>query len=222
MPKLSVPEAYRSGIADIGKLSEEAFDQLFAALRKAPEFNDSKELSAWISNEVSAVPPPTRDVILRSITSMTRARETGNTTPSVFASDVWEALERLSPEHIEGIDQNVFENRVARLLEQTPIDLPAAKADDLKGEVERNYCDARILTDLRSGFRKTIDDSPSLMVVLHNLRISYHDDKGDHREFYVSMDAMDLRNLQEAVERAQKKAIALKNIMKVTNITVVE
>ncbi len=222
MPKLSVPEAYRSGIADIGRLSEEAFGQLFAALQKAPEFNDSKELSAWISSRVTAVPPETQDAILMSITSMTRARDTGNTTPSVFASDVWEALERLSPQHLEGIDQSLFETRVASLLEQTPIDLPATKADDLKGEVERNYCDARILTDLRAGFRKTIDDSPSLMVVLHSLRISYHDDKGDHREFYVSMDAIDLRDLQEAVERAQKKAIALKNMMKITNITVVE
>ena len=116
MPKLSVPEAYRSGIADIGRLSEEAFGQLFAALQKAPEFNDSKELSAWIGSRVTAVPPETQDAILMSITSMTRARDTGNTTPSVFASDVWEALERLSPQHLEGIDQSLFETRVASLL----------------------------------------------------------------------------------------------------------
>ena len=42
MPNLSVPERYRSGIADIGKLSAEAFDQFFEALKKTPEFNDSR------------------------------------------------------------------------------------------------------------------------------------------------------------------------------------
>ena len=109
-----------------------------------------------------------------------------------------------------------------KLLQETPLDLPAAKADDLRAEVERNYCDARILTDLRAGFRKTVDDSPSMMVVLHNLRIGYHDDRGDHREFYVSLDAKDLRNLQEAIERAQKKSVALKNLVKSANIAVVE
>jgi hypothetical protein len=222
VPKLSIPEAYRAGIAEIGRLPDEVFSAFFTALGSAPEFCDGNELSAWMSAHVANLSVESRESILRSLTSMTRAMSSAETPAEDFSRDVWDSLSRLSPDLIVGVDKARLQERVQRLLERTPIDLPSAKSDDLKSEVERNYCDARILTDLRAGFRKTVDDTPSVMVILHNLRIGFHDDKGDHREFYVSLDAKDLRNLGEAVERAKKKGAVLKNMMKIANITIVE
>jgi hypothetical protein len=220
--RLRVPERFRAGIASIGNLTEEAFQQLFNALKKAPEFNDASELLAWISDETPAIRAASREPILAAMTSMTKAHANGDSSVADFAVDIWNAISEDSPHLVKGLDEATFEARISSLVERVALDLPRAKADDLRSEIERTYCDARIMTDLRAGFRKTIDDSVSMMVVLHNLRIGYHDDKGDHREFYLTLDAKDLKDLKKAVERAQKKSKTLHDAMKAANITVIE
>jgi hypothetical protein len=49
---------------------------------------------------------------------------------------------------------------------------------------------------------------------MHTLEITFHDDLGRHREFYVSLDDEDLATLQHAVERASVKKETLTRLLK--------
>jgi hypothetical protein len=90
----------------------------------------------------------------------------------------------------------------------------ATKAYDLQTEGERTFCDARILTDLRPVFGKDIASGPAGMVIIHRLKLGYHNSEGEHRTFYIALDAEDLVTLKKAIDRAELKARSLKSIVK--------
>lgn len=223
MPRLSVPEVYAPGIAHIGRIPDSDFRQFYdALLADAPQVNDTQELTRRISEKVSSLNGSAIAAMAMALSAMTRAQSRGALDKHAFAVAVWNGLQQESPSVLEGVDHDTVVDRITRLLENVDLDLPRVKTEDLKLEVERNYCDARILTDLRAGFHKNVDDDISMMVVLHNLRISFHDDEGHHREFYVAMDGKDLVDLKAQVDRAQRKSAALIEKMRIANIEVVE
>ncbi len=86
-----------------------------------------------------------------------------------------------------------------------------AKAQDLQTDDERTFCRARILTDLRPVFGTNIEDGPKGMVIIHLLKLGFHQaSERHHDEFYVALDADDLQTLKKVVERAQSKAKILR------------
>lgn len=213
MPPLKVPERYRPAIAKLAHLGEDSFDQLLVALKDAPNSCQTiSELSKWISNETSLISDQDRLRIIEAIASMCRVQKNAGVSASRFASDVWNSLKRDAPQLIRDVKAETLEHRVSSLLEVPVLSLPSVKALDLKGEVERNFCSVRIITDLRPAFGDDPEADPSSMVLLHTLQLGFHDDRGKHREFYISMDAEDISKLKNAVERAEKKEETLRRI----------
>jgi len=73
------------------------------------------------------------------------------------------------------------------------------------------FYDVRIISDLRPVF----DDSGrdvQLMTISHVLQIEYHDGSGD-RHMFFAIDADDLAKLRKACERAETKAITLRDAL---------
>ena len=56
---------------------------------------------------------------------------------------------------------------------------------------------------------------------MHNLRITFHDDTGEMREVYITMDDDDLMTLRGLVDRAEAKSKSLLSFFTTANLKVV-
>ncbi len=101
-----------------------------------------------------------------------------------------------------------------RLLGIDALNLVDVKAKELQTEAEHIFCEARMITDLRPVFGSNVTDSPEAMIIVHTLKLGYHDFQSQtHREMYVAMDADDIAKLIEVLQRAEKKTKTLKDKM---------
>lgn len=88
-------------------------------------------------------------------------------------------------------------------------------------DYDRVFRDARILTDIRPVFGMDPTAGPLAGIVIHTLRIDYHE-AGDHPSFHVALDTGDLRRPWELVERAIKKEASLKTEIEKTSMKYLE
>ncbi len=209
---LTIPPRYRRGVAQIGHLSDASFADLATALKKLPEAANAQKLSSTIASDVPSVGKANLRIIVESLAAMQSIQSTAHVDIERFSSDVWGALKEDSPDLAKGLDEEAFTKRVAQLL-ATPIYLAEAKIAEIRREIERRFCGARILTDVRPAFAKDATKRPAI-TIMHTLEITFHDDLGRHREFYVSLDDEDLATLQHAVERASVKKETLTRLLK--------
>ena len=214
MPALKVPDRFRLGIVRVAELPQEGFDQLLAALKKAPACKDTRELLAWIGDETPAIAEADRESIIRSIVPMFRVQRNADVSPADFASDVWEGVGPVTA----GADRDLFVSRIALLIKESALDLASSRIGDVKQEVERNFCKVRILTDLRAAFPQDSEELPSDMAVIHNLQVGYHDGMGKHHEFYVCLDGPDLNKLKTAIAEAEKRARTLERLLEKSGV----
>jgi hypothetical protein len=92
----------------------------------------------------------------------------------------------------------------------------------LQSDVERAFCDARILTDLRPIFGGEVD-APKAMIIVHTLKLSYHDAAtGKHEELFVAIDDEDIEKLKRILERAERKAKSLVSRLQLAGIKTVD
>ncbi len=69
-------------------------------------------------------------------------------------------------------------------------------------------------------FDISLQDTPKGAMIIHNLHIHYQaDEEGDHKDMFIALDSEDLKNLKEAIERADKKQISLQAVLKKADIT---
>ena len=104
-----------------------------------------------------------------------------------------------------------FEERLVKVLSITPLGI-AAKAQSLSTEYERRFCSARILTDARPVYVGGPSSRPEAMMITNTLRITFHDDTGEMREVYVTMDDDDLITLRGLIDRAEAKSESLRAV----------
>lgn len=95
----------------------------------------------------------------------------------------------------------------------------AAKAGELLLEQQMRFTECRILTDVRPVFD---DDAERInaFVVFHTLSIAY-DENGQNRRIGVALDASDLADLGEQVERAQRKETRVAKLLRTSDLTVI-
>jgi len=139
----------------------------------------------------------------------------------VLANDVAEAASKDG--YFQGVSTDILRDRLSRLLGLDSLNLVDAKAKELQLEAEHMFCDTRIVTDLRPVFGGNVADSPEAMIIVHTLKIGYHD-AGDqkHKEMFFSVDADDIAKLAEALKRAQDKTKVLKAKMDSVGIPTVD
>jgi hypothetical protein len=79
------------------------------------------------------------------------------------------------------------------------------KAADLSTEGTNVFLNSRILSDIRPIFDSKVENGIIGAVVVHSLKIEYQE--GNFRkEFYVTLDNLDLRKLSEDISRAVAKS----------------
>jgi hypothetical protein len=211
---LNIPERYRPGFSAVVRLSDAAFGELASALQRAPAFANAKELATWVGPEAGSIPGADVSRIMEALTSLYRVRLRLEVSPERLARDVVASIREEDDPDLLVTQENRtgVAERLARLLALESLNVIETKAQELKTEYEHEFCDARIFTDLRPVFGSNVADAPDTMLLVHMLKVGYHDaHEGRHREFYVSLDARDLASLKSVIERAEIKARSIKS-----------
>lgn len=218
--KISIPERYQAGVFKIHGLNLEtvkaikiALDNVVHNVPKTPEERPNPAAVASVALE-SASPTTTRDdlrTIAEALVSMYAVADRGDIPLDEFAEGVTDALISLpNPDFkIPEEDREAFKIKL-RILLDADLFAIVAKVDELRTENERIFCHARIVTDLRPVFAKDIEKGPVAMLIEHHLKIAFHEAgrKNDH-EFFISLDAEDLQELRQLIDRAEQKAKTL-------------
>ena len=94
------------------------------------------------------------------------------------------------------------------------------KAYRLAREHENIFCTSGVTTDLRPVFDEAAETAIAAGIV-HHLRISFHKHASDG-DFFVALDAADLRQLREEIDLALKKEIELRKLASSINLPVMK
>lgn len=216
MAKLTIPSRHKAGIAKLRGLDEKAVRDLRESLDKVSATVNPSEASLQLMTLDSDKAIPGLKEIRSLLVSLYAIKSTHEIPLDEFVNDVCDAIDESSDSAIAFAtddERRKFKEVLATLLDAEPFAM-ATKAYDLQTEGERTFCDARILTDLRPVFGKDIASGPAGMVIIHRLKLGYHNSEGEHRTFYIALDAEDLVTLKKAIDRAELKARSLKSIVK--------
>lgn len=121
------------------------------------------------------------------------------------------------------LDSNERSGLAVRLasLFHSPVLDAFAHATSLVLEDDHSYCTSRILSDLRPMFGPDDDVTPTATLIRHSLRFDVHTD-GRLESVLISIDERGLEELAAGVERANKKAKALRMIAHQAGLRVVD
>ncbi|MGA8029350.1 MAG: hypothetical protein WB992_19590 [Bryobacteraceae bacterium] len=86
----------------------------------------------------------------------------------------------------------------------------ASKALGLKTDHERLFCGVKIITDIRPVF-SNVQRKPTRVMIGHTLKLEYHEN-GVHKELYIALEPDDIPKLKTVLERAEAKAISLRDL----------
>jgi len=220
---IKVPDRYRDGLAEIARLSEGSFSEVYEALAKAPrETSSQTELADRVSEEVGSVGRDQVKNLIAALTSLYQVRGRAGVSSEKLATEIYDAIVREGSDLVRKEDAGEFRSRLEKFLGLDSLNVVASKAKELQTDVERAFCEARILTDLRPVFGSTVE-APIAMVIVHTLKLAYHDAAtGNHEEIFVALDGGDIEKLKAVLERAEKKAKSLAARLQTAGIKTVE
>jgi hypothetical protein len=221
---LKIPDRYKPGMSLLASLSDESFLEVFNALQHAPPASrDHRELSACIAPEIKTRGTKELTQLLDTLTSLYRLRGRMNLAPEKLAEDVYAASSTDENTKVQGDRASLFKERLAKFVSLESLNVVFAKAKELQLEAERILCDARILTDLRPVFGSNVGDYPSAMIIVHTLKLGYHDsDAVKHKEMFIALDSEDIVKLKDVLIRAEEKTKTLKSKLDAAGIRSVD
>jgi hypothetical protein len=189
-------------------MPEESVQALVVSLERSPDAVPS--VQGLSSDEAEKI----QEVVME----LYRVREFFDMDLPEFVSDIAESLQEETDFPANELPS--FKERLTRLLSIGPVSL-SSKAASLKLEYERRFCSARILTDARPIYGTDPSKPPSGVMIMHTLRMSYHDNTSQMREFYIAMDSDDVATLRTLLDRADDKAKSLESLFASSNVTIV-
>ena len=219
----SIPRQYQDGFAKIRDMPAEAVRQLLSALDYAPLLMNPDALAEQIASEVEGISGDDISDIIWSLLSVYSLREELGLSTSDVTEQIGRAMQESRSEKLKLTDKyrTQLEERLVALLSSGRLDL-MGKASALTLEQERFMSEARIVTDVRPIFGSDPASRPSGAVIVHTLKLTYKEGDNQRKDFYIAMDAVDLRNLQESIERAEKKVVSTKSMLEAANVPFID
>jgi hypothetical protein len=221
MAALQIPKDDVPAFVAIAGLGDESFQALLKAIKETqPLLNPKKYLSA-LTAKVPGLDQDDAFAITTALFSLYELKEKRGVSVADLTSALAEATKEIPKSVADFSNEKIaaLKERLGLLLSLDDSLGIMMKAADISKEYERRFCKLRILSDIRPVFLNTPDKVPAAIIV-HNLQIGFHDGtSGEHKEIYMSADDEDLLKLAKAIERAQKKSVALKSLLKTSKMT---
>lgn len=218
---LRIPPNVEKHLAELIAMSSKDRQQLIELIRAAPPGQDRATLAGRIASATELDKKPAGGIV-SMLMSLYRAIE--DTPIHEFAGEVCDALRISGKVEAKEVDWSSFMQDLTALLSCDKTFGVAAKALDIRQQNPHVYCNARILTDIRPVFTDDPAEGPNAAFVVHTLRISTHEE-GDFstvKDFFLSLDADDLKELRRLIDRAVTKEAALKSLIEDTKVAYLE
>lgn len=208
MAEFTIPKAQRPALNKLRTISDATLQEFASQLEQRPF--TVPEVQGLSSNEASEL----KD----AVAELYRVREYFDTEVPEFAAGIADSLRVVCPFPEEELA--AFRQRLVKIMTVPALGV-ASKSESLKVEYERRFCTARILTDARPVYVQAPPAKPAAMMIAHTFRITFHDDTGELREIYITMDDDDLTTIRELVDRAELKTQSLQSVFEAANIPIV-
>ena len=220
MAILKIPESEFAVLRKIADLDEPLFSSLVNAIGETdPSFLQS-DFSGAFASKVSEIKQSDLKSILKTISVLYSIMGSKKKSPEDLTSDLVETIETVKPRTFPVEKASTLKARVQKLLGFDKTIGLASKAMDVMTDQDHIFCGIKIISDVRPVFQDS-PDSISAAMVIHNMRIGYHQD-GKHQEFSVAMNPEDIRKTLEVLERAEKKSSTLKSFIQKSGVAYFE
>ena len=210
---IQVPDPYLAGVAAILKLDDASADALVQALDDPPRTLNRQTITDALEPKLHGIPRDDALEIISVLISMSSVIEVLEADPSDFVEEVLADL-RQKRENLQLPDE-ALEGASGRLntLLRHPGLSNVSKARSILRDCPHAYCRGRVLTDVRPIFGDGPDAPPTAAVIVHTMRISYHE-RDEIRDFYLTLDSSELGKLKQLIDRAESKQKALEATLK--------
>ncbi len=213
----SIPSAYMAGFSELFLQKEEDFKNTIERLELTSLTSSIRKLANSITDNPSK--NETIRQIFLSVGSLTVFVEKGIAIEEI-ADDVYTAfLSQIDDDNIDIADvdspegKHILTSRIVILLKTERL-YYAAKSNDLMGEYQNIFIEARTVTDIRPVFSSSLEEVPKASLIIHNLHIHYtKDQEGTHKDIYLALDSGDLKALKELISRAERKELSLRSVI---------
>jgi len=220
MALFEIPKRYYPTLRDLIALNEQQTSKLIEALEELPLSLNSKKSLVAVLAKLKRVQLLHGEEIISFLSFLHYAleKEDEKIIPQELAFDVAEAINNEeSLPSLNQVDKQNFSNRLVAFLQASSSLGIIAKGEKLFWDHERVYLDSRILTDIRTVFQE-FNDQPVGAVIVHNLRVTYHQNDQE-KELFMALDESDLVNLSQQIARARAKVKAIKELIQKAEIT---
>jgi hypothetical protein len=208
VPKLTIPERYQKGILQLISLDNRSVSGISGALSETEGALSGLKLVSAVQPLVKKLSKSDLAEMLQALRALYDVRSNSEVPTSQFVEDVLTAVQEIQQETWNGEELAAAREKLRSLLSIESIRL-YSNAKSAQWDDERTFCKAKIITELRPVFSDELENGPKAMVILHRLKLGYHQNRGKHQDFYVSLDTEDLEALKDAIARAEVKSASL-------------
>ncbi len=209
-----IPKYDLLAILKISHLSNQSVEELSNTLASAPMKQDIEDMTDSISSNISSISYDELSHIMSTLETLYNIREATGVELSVFIDDIIEGIEYSDYEDIDfqEIEYDSLKRKLEILLSIRILKL-ISKSRMIQRDGERLYCESKILSDIRPIFDDDPSVMPSLAVITHTLKITYHLGR-ERKDFHVILNSEELEMLHEVIIRAKIKEKTLQELMK--------
>ncbi len=197
---IRLPKRHRQSLSFLMSKSHEERKKFAEVLGSVPAATDLETLASELNKATSIERAAARGIV-RMLFTLYSARAEAGVSADRMAEDVLDA----APGELESpSDRSVFRSDLVALLSLEDTLGVTARALEVMHQHEHLYCSSRLFTDVRPIFDAADAGNLTGAVVLHNLRLTYHD--GDNTyDFFLALDRRDVEELRDILNRALEK-----------------
>jgi hypothetical protein len=220
MTELNIPEEFKPGFKLLINIDEKTVQGFIDAFQQAEPLQINNLVSAVTSRVNTLTRKEVKDVI-ETLISIHNLRdylqENHNASTDEVIEKISQAVEDDEELEITDEKKQEFERRLVTFLDFDNILSFTSKAIEIVRDHERLFQNSRIHTDMRPVFESDLEDSPAGVAIVNMLKIEYVDLDGKH-EFFVALDANDLKQLREQLDIADRKVKAIELMLNQANV----
>ncbi|MFN5992462.1 MAG: hypothetical protein ACK47Q_24075 [Dolichospermum sp.] len=220
MTELQIPEKFKPGFKLLISIDEKTVQSFIDSFQQAQplQIND---LVSVVTSRVNTLTKKEVIDVIETLISIHNLRDYLQENNDASTNEVIEKISQAveDDEELEITDEQrqEFERRLVNFLGLDNILSFRSKSIEVIRDHERLFQNSRIHTDMRPVFESGLEDSPAGVAIVNMLKIEYLDLDGKH-EFFVALDANDLKQLREQLDIADRKVKAIELMLNQVNI----
>lgn len=208
LPPLRLLPEHLEIIDAIVELDSTALQAILDILHAEPELVDRRTVSDGVQQQIPHASGSVLDFLL-SLDGLAQSQSDSDLARGQAIAAVADATSQ-SDELGDDVDRDLVRRRLKALLATRGVEL-LGRGLDLLAEHEHLLVQARIVSDVRPLFSQIDPNEVQGAVIGHVLRLTFA--RGEPRSIDVGIDASDLIELRDAVERAVKKESRLSEVV---------